>query len=84
MQNRLADEDYYFGRLQQSEQQLIFSGPTPGSVVLIKLCHEQQTLGFLAISSDDAEHFDPRMDTLLLGQFRKLVAKLLQQQLTQD
>jgi len=84
LQNRLADDDYYFGRLQQSEQQLIFCGPTPGSVVLIKLSHEQQTLGFLAISSDDAEHFDPRMDTLLLGQFRKLVAKLLQQQLTQD
>ncbi|WDE05495.1 DUF484 family protein [Thalassomonas viridans] len=84
LQNRLADEDYYFGRLQQSEQQLIFSGPIQGSVVLIKLCHEQQTLGFLAISSDDAEHFDPRMDTLLLGQFRKLVAKLLLQHLTRD
>ncbi|WDD99005.1 DUF484 family protein [Thalassomonas actiniarum] len=84
LQNRLAEEDYYFGRLQQSEQQLIFSGPTLGSVVLIKLSHEQQTLGFLAISSDDAEHFDPRMDTLLLGQFRKLVAKLLLQQLQQD
>ena len=84
LQNRLADDDYYFGRLQQSEQQLIFSGPTQGSVVLIKLSHEQQTLGFLAIGSDDAEHFDPRMDTLLLGQFRKLVAKLLLQQLKQD
>ena len=83
---RLGDEDYYFGRLQQSEQQMIFSRDHSGSVVLIKLEAYQQgeqgdTIGFLAISSDDAEHFDPRMDTLLLSQFRKLVAKLLAQHL---
>lgn len=81
MQNRLANEDYYFGRLQQSEQQLIFSSDTIGSVVLVKLSHLDQELGFLAISSNDAEHFDPRMDTLLLSQFKKLIAKLLYQQL---
>ncbi len=81
MQNRLSNSDYYFGRLQQSEQQLIFSQNCIGSVVLIKLIHEEKTLGFLAISSDDAHHFDPRMDTLLLSQFKRLVAKLLQQQL---
>ena len=81
MQNRLEHEDYYFGRLQQSEQALIFSGKTSGSVVLVKLTHENHTFGFLAISSEDAEHFDPRMDTLLLSQFRKLVAKLLQKHL---
>ena len=84
IQNRWSKYDYYFGRLQQSEQTLIFDGQIKGSVVLIKLLHHDKVLGFLAISSDDAEHFDPRMDTLLLGQFRKLVAKLLQQQLTQD
>lgn len=81
MQNRLEDQDYYFGRLQQSEQQLIFSEASDGSVVLIKLQHHENVLGFLAISSNDAEHFDPRMDTLLLSQFRKLVAKLLAKQL---
>ena len=81
LQNRLTQEDYYFGRIQQSEQQLVFSGPSEGSVVLIKLEHHQKVLGFIAISSHDAEHFDPRMDTLLLGQFRKLVAKLLHQHL---
>ena len=43
--------------------------------------HQAQAIGFLAISSHDAEHFDPRMDTLLLSQFRKLVAKLIHQQL---
>lgn len=81
MQNRLAHEDYYFGRLQASEQALIFSETCPGSVVLMKLEHNEKTLGFLAISSKDAQHFDPRMDTLLLSQFKKLVAKLLQQHL---
>ncbi len=82
MQNRLSNDDYYFGRLQQSEQQLVFSHTITGSVVLVKLSHFDETMGFLAISSDDAEHFDPRMDTLLLGQFKKLVSKLLQQHLS--
>ena len=81
MQNRLSKSDYYFGRLQQSEQELIFNKNCTGSVVLVKLNHNDQELGFLAISSDDAHHFDPRMDTLLLSQFKRLVAKLLQQQL---
>ncbi len=81
MQNRLSKHDYYFGRLQASEQALIFSHQCAGSVVLIKLCYEDKVIGFLAISSEDAHHFDPRMDTLLLSQFKRLVAKLLQQQL---
>jgi len=82
MQNRLENSDYYFGRLQQSEQQLIFSQNCTGSVVLVKLVHDDKELGFLAISSDDAHHFDPRMDTLLLSQFKRLVAKLLMQHLS--
>ena len=81
MASRLAKDEYYFGRLQQSEQELIFAEPTAGSVVLVRLTHQQEDIGFLAISSRDAEHFDPRMDTLLLNQFKKLVAKLLYQQL---
>ncbi|NQY62306.1 MAG: DUF484 family protein [Alteromonadaceae bacterium] len=81
MQNRLTKDVYYFGRLQQAEQEMIFSVQTAGSVVLIKLTHDEEELGFLAISSEDAEHFDPRMDTLLLSQYRKLVAKLLHKQL---
>lgn len=82
MDSRLSKDDYYFGRLQQSEQQQLFAQETTGSVVLVKLAFEEKTLGFLAISSEDAEHFDPRMDTLLLSQFRKLVAKLLHQHLS--
>ncbi len=81
IENRLSKDEYYFGRLQQSEQELIFAQQTTGSVVLVRLTHLQEDIGFLAISSQDAEHFDPRMDTLLLSQFKKLVAKLLYQQL---
>lgn len=81
MQNRLTNDEYYFGRLQESEQKLIFSKPCLGSVVLIKLSHDEQPVGFLAIGSEDAHHFDPRMDTLLLNQFKRLVAKLLHQHL---
>lgn len=81
LQNRLSEEDFYFGRIQKSEQELLFSQPCEGSVVLIKLQHHRETIGFIAISSQDSDHFDPRMDTLLLEQFRKLVAKLLHQHL---
>lgn len=82
MQNRLENSEYYFGRLQQSEQEMIFSENFTGSVVLVKLAFEDSVLGFLAISSTDAQHFDPRMDTLLLSQFKRLVSKLLKQHLT--
>ena len=77
LDSRLAEHEYYFGRIQQSEQKLLFSEEINGSVVMIKLEHQGEVLGFLAIRSQDADHFDPRMDTLLLGQFKKLVAKLL-------
>jgi hypothetical protein len=81
MQNRLTDKEFYFGRLQESEQRLIFSQSSTGSVVLIKLTHDDKAIGFLAIGSENAHHFDPRMDTLLLTQFKRLVAKLLHQHL---
>lgn len=81
MQNRLSHNEFYFGRLQASEQTKIFSHDCTGSVVLIKLIHDDKVIGFLAISSKDAHHFDPRMDTLLLSQFKRLVAKLLLQNL---
>ena len=75
--NRLSDEPFYFGRLQQQEQDVLFGEHQSGSVVLIKLEHMNENIGMLVISSEDAEHFDPRMDTLLLGQFRTMIAKLI-------
>ncbi len=86
LENRLADEPFYFGRLQLNEQLSLFNNDSEdgpfvnkkiGSVVLIRLSHLDTPYGFLAIMSNDAEHFDPNMDTLLLGQFRKLVGKLI-------
>ncbi len=81
MQARLEKEDYYFGRLQQSEQEMLFADVSSGSVVMVKLAYNNQALGFLAFRSEDAEHFDPRMDTLLLNQFKMLVGKLIAQYL---
>ncbi|TRX55183.1 DUF484 family protein [Thalassomonas sp. M1454] len=78
---RFEKNDYYFGRIQQAEKQAIFADQEVGSVVLIQLSEGEQCLGFIAISSNDAEHFTPSMDTLLLNQFRTLIAKLLIQQL---
>ena len=78
---RLSKEPYYFGRIQQQERQQLFDDQAVGSVVLIKLTYNQSDFGFLAINSADAEHFDPRMDTLLLSQFSQLVAKLLAKEL---
>lgn len=74
--NRLSKENYYFGRLQQTEQERIFNKACDGSVVLVRLVENDETFGFLAFRSNDAEHFDPRMDTLMLNQFTALVTKL--------
>lgn len=79
--NRLTKEAFYFGRLQQAEQEALFNDSHAGSAVLIRLSHHGENFGFLAITSNDAEHFDPKMDTLLLGQFRKLVGKLIHKHL---
>ncbi|WP_371187940.1 DUF484 family protein [Thalassotalea maritima] len=81
LSKRLADSDYYFGRIQQQERQQVFADVAVGSVVMIKLSEADKTRGFIAFSSVDADHFNPAMDTLLLNQFRTLVAKLLVQQL---
>jgi uncharacterized protein len=81
MNSRLENDEYYFGRLQQAEQEQLFTGLTTGSVVMVKLEHDDKDLGFIAFRSEDAEHFDPRMDTLLLSQFKRLVGKLIAQKL---
>lgn len=81
IEKRFAEQEYYFGRLQQDEKEQIFADDEAGSVVLVQLTEGEHCLGFIAISSQDAEHFNPSMDTLLLNQFRTLIAKLLVQQL---
>ena len=81
IEKRFANSEYYFGRLGDDEKQQLFADAVVGSVVLVQLSHEDECLGFIAIASSDAEHFNPSMDTLLLNQFRTLVAKLLVKQL---
>lgn len=74
---RLDRSFHYFGRINQQEQQLLFNHPEPGSVALIAL-GKNGDLGLLAINSEDANHFQPEMDNLLLMQLTRLIASLVQ------
>jgi len=79
---RLGRNFHYFGRINQQEQQLLFNHPEPGSVALIAL-GSNGDLGLLAISSEDANHFHPDMDNLMLMQLTKLIASVTQRLLPQ-
>lgn len=74
---RLGRGHHYFGRINQQEQQLLFNHPEPGSVALIALGRDGD-LGLLAISSEDANHFHPEMDNLMLMQLTRLIASIIQ------
>ena len=74
---RLGRNLHYFGRINQQEQRLLFNHEEPGSVALIAL-GDNGTLGLLAISSADANHFHPEMDHLMLMQLTKLIASVTQ------
>lgn len=78
---RLGNNNFYFGRLQQTEKEQLFADIDVGSVALIKLSNKQDCLGFIAINSIDPEHFQPSMNVLLLTQFRDIVGKLLSKQI---
>lgn len=70
MGQRLPGQGFYFGRLNQSEQQLLFGqGVLVGSVALMRL----GDLGLLAFASPDPGHFTPHNDPLLLGQLGRLL-----------
>lgn len=75
--NRFGKENYYFGRLTAAEQSLLFPNEETGSSCLVQLQHDGEDIGFIAFFAKDVEHFYPGIDTLLLEQFRHLVAKLL-------
>ena len=67
---RLPGQDYYFGRLSQSEKQALFGHDVlVNSVALMRL----GDLGVLAFASSDPSHFSPHNDTLLLGQLGRLL-----------
>lgn len=67
-------KSYYFGRVTQQEARRLFGAPV-GSVALVQLATTLPVI--LAIASQDATHFDPDMDNLLLEQLRRLLAHML-------
>lgn len=74
---RLAQDDFYFGRLKKQELALFFTEEQAiKSVALIRL-GGQKDLGILAFGSIDDSHFQGDMDTLFLGPMVKLINKLL-------
>uniref|UniRef100_UPI004047E3B7 DUF484 family protein n=1 Tax=Shewanella baltica TaxID=62322 RepID=UPI004047E3B7 len=65
---------HYFGRLTQQEAKRLF-GSEVGSVALTKLSEDNPVI--FAIASQDATHFHPDMDNMLLEQLRRLLVHML-------
>ncbi len=65
---------YYFGRLTQQEAKRLF-GSEVGSVALVKVAEELPMM--LAVASQDAAHFHPDMDNMLLEPLRRALAHML-------
>ena len=76
LQKRFTDARFFFGRMTQEENQLLFADTTPQSVALM-LLGESGELGVLAIASGEAGHFTPEMDTLLIAQLQQLLTLLV-------
>ncbi|WP_440903246.1 DUF484 family protein [Catenovulum sp. SX2] len=74
---RLARDDYYFGRLKKQEMSLFFTDEQAiKSVALIRL-GGQKDMGILAFGSIDEQHFQGDMDTIFLAPMVKLINRLL-------
>lgn len=74
---RFADGPVYLGRLTQDEKRAVFGQDTEEadleSVALIQL-GQDAPLGVLVLSSQDAAHFAPTMDYLLISQLQALLS----------
>lgn len=73
--SKRLSQGYYFGRLTSEESKRLF-GSNVGSVALSRLS-EQCGQVIFAIASQDAMHFHPEMDNLLLDQLKQLLEHLL-------
>jgi len=73
--SKRLSQGYYFGRLTIEESKRLF-GSDVGSVALSRLS-EQCGQVIFAIASQDAMHFHPEMDNLLLDQLKQLLDHLL-------
>ncbi len=75
-EKRFKNTNFFFGRLSQHERQLLF-GESPAESVALMLLGDNRELGILGISSSDASHFTPDMDTLLLQQLQQVLNIIL-------
>ena len=75
-EKRVKNTNFFFGRLSQHERQLLF-GESPAESVALMLLGDNRDLGILGISSSDASHFTPDMDTLLLQQLQQVLNIIL-------
>ena len=75
-EKRFKNTNFFFGRLSQHERQLLF-GESPAESVALMLLGDNRELGILGISSCDASHFTPDMDTLLLQQLQQVLNIIL-------
>ncbi len=75
-EKRFKNTNFFFGRLSQHERQLLFGENSAESVALM-LLGDERNLGILGISSSDASHFTPDMDTLLLQQLQQVLNIIL-------
>lgn len=76
IEKRFPSGVFFFGRLSQHERQLMFGDLTAESVALMQLGNDTP-LGILAVGSNDAGHFTPDMDTLLIKQLREVLNLVL-------
>ena len=75
-EKRFKNTNFFFGRLSQHERQLLF-GESPAESVALMLLGDNRELCILGISSSDASHFTPDMDTLLLQQLQQVLNIIL-------
>ena len=75
-EKRFKNTNFFSGRLSQHERQLLF-GESPAESVALMLLGDNRDLGILGISSSDASHFTPDMDTLLLQQLQQVLNIIL-------
>lgn len=73
---RFKEESFFFGRMTQSENAILFADKEVESVALM-LLGEKGDLGILAIASKEPGHFTPEMDTLLIAQLQQLLTLLV-------
>lgn len=73
---RFKQKGFFFGRMTQQENAILFGEQEVESVALMLLGDDGE-LGILAIASKESDHFSPEMDTLLIAQLQQLLTLLV-------